>query len=310
MWIPTLFAVTAFVGCIAGAALPTPRCELSLRPYMIEDDEFCDKYYVCLNGTATEEFCDDGLVFDITKDKCELPHAVQCGDRKKQQNPRPTSNCPRRNGMFPVKGSCDKFYHCTDGQHTLIACPPGVIFEPLVGACVHADQTNRPNCSASQVLNFMCPNIGSGANPSASLRFGDHDRLAHPTSCRHFYMCLLTGMPRLGGCTYGLVFNPVSGRCDQPQNVRGCEKWYGEDDPIEEDDIPDATVAPALSSRRINNSAVRTAAPAVSVARVEPGEVAKSKSHQPMRRLSTGTNRFGLVQEDPIDFDKSDLDEE
>lgn len=29
-----------------------------------------------------------------------------------------------------------------------------------------------------------------------------------------------------------------------------------------------------------------------------------------MRRLSTGTNRFGLVQEDPIDFDKSDLDEE
>lgn len=87
------------------------------------------------------------------------------------------------------------------------------------------------------------------------------------------------------------------------------EKWYGEDDPIEEDGIPDATVAPALSSRRINNSAVRTSTPAAS-ARVEPGEVAKSKPHQPLRRLSTGTNRFGLVQEDPIDSDKSDLVEE
>ena len=35
---------------------------------------------------VTEEFCDDGLVFDVIKDKCELPHAVQCGDRKKQRN--------------------------------------------------------------------------------------------------------------------------------------------------------------------------------------------------------------------------------
>jgi hypothetical protein len=105
--------------------------------------------------------------------------------------------------MFPVSGSCDKvcatlysfiycyfhslllprltvnfkyllfylfisfsqFYHCTDGQHTLIACPPGVIFEPLVGACVHADQTNRPNCSASRKLmlnTFRCEKSSFG----------------------------------------------------------------------------------------------------------------------------------------------------
>ncbi|KZS03170.1 Gasp [Daphnia magna] len=292
MWFKTLLAIATFVSCIAAATVRTLPCERSHRPYMLPDTEFCDKYFVCQDGTATEEFCDDGLVFDDDKEKCELPHAVQCGSRTKQQNPRSTLNCPRRNGMYPVPGSCDKFYHCTDGQESLIACPPGVIFEPLVGACVHADQTNRPNCSASQFLNFVCPSIGIGANPTV-LRFGDHDRLAHPSSCRHFYMCLLTGMPRLGGCTYGLVFNPVSGRCDEPQNVRGCEKWYGEGDPIEEDGVSDDSVSPALSSRKINNSAVRPSAGTVS-AKAESEQTVKS-SPQPSRRLSRGANLLGLL---------------
>lgn len=35
---------------------------------------------------ANEEFCDDGLVFDAEKERCELPHAVQCGTRTKQRN--------------------------------------------------------------------------------------------------------------------------------------------------------------------------------------------------------------------------------
>ena len=48
-----------------------------------------------------------------------------------------------------MDGSCDQFSHCTDGQHTLIRCPPGIIFSPEVGTCVHPDQTNRPNCAAN-----------------------------------------------------------------------------------------------------------------------------------------------------------------
>ena len=62
----------------------------------------------------------------------------------------PTPHCPRKNGMYPVEGSCDQFYHCTEGLASLIKCPQGVIFEPSVGACVHADQTNRKDCTASR----------------------------------------------------------------------------------------------------------------------------------------------------------------
>ena len=52
--------------------------------------------------------------------------------------------------MYPVEGSCDQFYHCTEGIASLIKCPTGVIFEPALGACVHADQTKREDCSASR----------------------------------------------------------------------------------------------------------------------------------------------------------------
>lgn len=66
--------------------------------------------------------------------------------------PMPTENCPRMNGMFIVEGTCDQFYHCTDGQHTLITCPPGIIFDPKVGACVHADSVSRTDCAATSKL--------------------------------------------------------------------------------------------------------------------------------------------------------------
>ena len=98
-----------------------------------------------------------------------------------------------------------------------------VILEiPAVGACVHADQAQRADCRASgqqeksifncldyywlidqaetvllffaDVLDFVCPNAKT---LMTSLPFGDHDRLPHPTSCRNFFMCLLSGWFRI-----------------------------------------------------------------------------------------------------------------
>lgn len=71
------------------------------------------------------------------------------------------------------------------------------------------------------------------------------------------------------------------------------EKWYGEGDPIEEDGVSDDSVSPALSSRKINNSAVRPSAGTVS-AKAECEQTVKS-SPQPSRRLSRGANLLGLL---------------
>jgi len=241
MWSKLLLLAIGFC-CIgySDEAVAPVKCEASKKPYMIEDKEFCDMFYTCENNIATESWCEDGLVYDVEKEICDLPFTVKCGQRSLLQDPIPSDNCPRQNGMFPVAGSCDKFHHCAAGHDTLITCPGGTIFSDSVGACVHADQAQRADCRASDVLDFVCPNAKT---LMTSLPFGDHDRLPHPTSCRNFFMCLLSGEPRLGGCDYGLVFNPAIGRCDRPKKVPGCEKWY-ESDEQEEDSDPVASTSP------------------------------------------------------------------
>lgn len=79
----------------------------------------------------------------------------------------------------------------------------------------------RRGCSAIEKYNFECPRIG------LKQKFGDHDRLPHPTDCSLFYACLLrNGQPRLLSCTKPTVFNPESGFCDDQENVPGCEDYY------------------------------------------------------------------------------------
>jgi len=119
---------------------------------------------------------------------------------------------------FPAKESCQKFYHCLEGQAYEKTCPEAVIFDPALGSCVHPDLSKRTDCQASKVLSFNCPNEGKRFS---KLKFGDHDRLANPKDCRKFYICLQDGQPRVGTCPIGKVFNPKSGLCDKPKNVTG-----------------------------------------------------------------------------------------
>merc|ERR1712032_66270 len=45
-------------------------------------EQYCDKFYKCVNGTLTEEICENGLVFDGYGDihnHCNYNWAVDCG---------------------------------------------------------------------------------------------------------------------------------------------------------------------------------------------------------------------------------------
>jgi len=273
------------------------ECEPSRKPYALQHPEYCDQYYLCDDNERIDLLCDDGLVFDPKKEQCDLPYAVNCGNRTKLHEPEPTPHCPRKNGMYPVEGSCDQFYHCTEGIAGLIKCPTGVLFEPSVGACVHADQTKRKDCSASDILEFDCPSFGLDTP-----RFGDHDRLPHPTSCRHFYMCLLSGLPRLGGCSLGLVFNPKTGRCDEPAKVPGCEDFYGDEDGEEFDEQNDPSATPPLSPSKKKKKVEEKV--------IEEEETTKSVQTQ----VSSVRHRFlrprTEVKTDQVPVDEEDSEEE
>ena len=52
------------------------------------------------------------------------------------------------------------------------------------------------------IMNWMRGGVGSDQYLKRSflLRFGDHERLPHPSDCAYFYACLSSGQPRLLGC--------------------------------------------------------------------------------------------------------------
>merc|ERR1711936_1365133 len=57
---------------------------------LFADPEQCDLYYVCEDNIATPELCEDGLLFDDSqrnKERCKLPHSVDCGKREFVQEP-------------------------------------------------------------------------------------------------------------------------------------------------------------------------------------------------------------------------------
>lgn len=184
----------------------------------------CDKYWACENGTATLKLCGNGLMFDDSdpkRENCAYPFSVDCGaDRVDLEPPISTPHCPRLYGLFPDTANCRVFFSCWNGEASKYECPPGLAYDNEQRVCVWADLVER--CDQSEVSDgFVCP------DPTEVDQPGHYTRHAHPTDCRKFYVCI-EGVARPYGCSLGTVFNVDSLQCDEPENVSGCEKYYGD----------------------------------------------------------------------------------
>jgi len=183
----------------------------------------CDKYWACENGTASLKVCGNGLVFDDVdplRENCAYPFSVNCGDRTDLEPPISTPNCPRLYGIYSKKDNCRVFYSCWNGEASRYECPPGLAYDSEQRVCVWADLVER--CDQFEVAEgFVCP------DPSDVDQPGLYSRHAHPTDCRKFYVCI-EGTARPYGCSLGTVFNVDSLQCDEPENVPGCENYYGD----------------------------------------------------------------------------------
>jgi len=187
----------------------------------------CDKYWACDNGTATLKLCGNGLMFDDSdprRENCAYPFSVDCGpDRTEIEAPISTPHCPRLYGLFADTSNCRVFYSCWNGEASKYECPAGLAYDSEHRVCVWADHVDR--CDQSEVSDgFVCP------DPTEADQPGHYTRHAHPTDCRKFYVCI-EGVARPYGCSIGTVFNVDSLQCDEPENVSGCEKYYGDMDP-------------------------------------------------------------------------------
>jgi len=220
--------VTAHLGSVEEI-----QCQSTGVAYKVGDQVQCDRYVACSpEGVKTISLCPDGLAFSPEKSQCDYLAKVDCSSRPNLQKPKETKLCPRENGYFPVDPeiSCSQYVDCRNGVGYLTNCGAGAVFD-LVWGCVHPDQTNRPGCSASEKYNFVCPTSG------LYQRFGDHDRLPHPSDCSLFYACLRNGAPRLLSCQAPKVFNPESGFCEPQDKVPGCQGFYPEKEKVERDKL-------------------------------------------------------------------------
>jgi len=221
-WLIFLHLATSAVQQEQADLLLQVECEVSEDGYLVPDPVQCDRYLECTpHGKRIESLCTDGYGLNLQTGKCDLLSKVDCTDREKLQAPTGSGLCPRLNGNFAVSSliSCSDYVDCREGQAFKQSCGYGAVFDPVLG-CVHPDQTTREGCTATEVFGFKCP------KHDGKFRFGDHNRVAHPTDCAYFYACLSTGQPRLLGCEEPTVFNPESGVCEEAANVPGCENYY------------------------------------------------------------------------------------
>ncbi|XP_065202204.1 protein obstructor-E-like [Planococcus citri] len=189
------------------------------------DAQQCDKYYECRDGkVVAERLCADGMVFNDFSpqhEKCDLPFNIDCSQRPKLQEPKPTIHCPRLNGYFNHEdpNTCNKFYYCVDGKFNLITCPDGLVYSEKTGICSWPDEAKKKGCSSQELFKFSCPKVDSSVA-------AQHPRYPDPEDCQYFYVCINGEVPRRSGCKMGQVFNDATDSCDWPRNVPDCAEWY------------------------------------------------------------------------------------
>jgi len=185
----------------------------------------CDRYYECIDGVVSEQFCPDGLVFDeasVSYAKCGFPFSVDCTGRDERQPAQATFGCPHQHGYFaiPDETVCNKFNFCVDGVPNTITCAGGLIFDPEKGQCAYSDQTTRVGCTSGDLFGFRCPEENLGAQ--------GYSRHSDPEDCQFFYLCI-EGKARRNGCSIGDVFDPTSLQCQRQDKVDGaCGSWYNQ----------------------------------------------------------------------------------
>jgi len=89
----------------------------------------CTRYWTCWNGTATEQFCIGGLLYNEETHACDWPQNVAgC-----QKHPLCKDDA---NGNVPLGKSCNRYWACQGGYPRLQRCPAMLVFDKQRRRCV------------------------------------------------------------------------------------------------------------------------------------------------------------------------------
>merc|ERR1712106_24816 len=89
----------------------------------------CTRYWTCWNGTATEQFCIGGLLYNEETHACDWPQNVAgC-----QKHPLCKDDA---NGNVPLGKSCNRYWACQGGYPRLQRCPAMLVFDKSRKRCM------------------------------------------------------------------------------------------------------------------------------------------------------------------------------
>ncbi|KAF9422502.1 hypothetical protein HW555_001900 [Spodoptera exigua] len=205
--------------------------------------EYCNQFYKCRAGQAITLTCPGKLFYNPTKEFCDWPNFVDCGDRivpysENRNNFRNINNVMKNedlsdpndapeicaaahsDGTLIAHENCNQFYKCHEGKPMALFCQINRFFNPKKGYCDwqhNVDCENRAipgennNGDDDNNLNHLC----SGSNEGKIL---PHE------NCRQFYKCM-NGELYPMDCPPGLYFNTMLKVCDWPTNVDCGERF-------------------------------------------------------------------------------------
>ncbi|XP_014252169.1 protein obstructor-E-like [Cimex lectularius] len=89
----------------------------------------CTRYWTCWNGTATEQLCIGGLLYNENTHSCDWPENVDGCQKHPLCNEDP-------NGNVPLGKSCNRYWQCQGGYPRLQRCPAMLVFDKRTLRCV------------------------------------------------------------------------------------------------------------------------------------------------------------------------------
>ncbi|XP_011306819.1 uncharacterized protein [Fopius arisanus] len=124
-------------------------------------------------------------------------------------------SCPEKTGRFPVPSQCDAYIECIDGVGEEKLCPEGLMFNPDA----------RFNYPCGYPIDVSCEGRSKlqPADPTDDCphQYG-YFKIGDSQNCGQFKNCA-AGVGYTFDCPEGLAFNPISYRCDWPDQVPDCD---------------------------------------------------------------------------------------
>ncbi|PIC53052.1 hypothetical protein B9Z55_002909 [Caenorhabditis nigoni] len=193
---------------------------------------FCVKNYLECTATGyVEKSCRVGKLFDSNSNRCVA--RIACGKEAIRDaikdiiatTPATTKKVDGRcahvegEGVFALGACSSNYVRCTYGAAKLENCPGKQVFSHTQSTCISREAATE--CSTSQ--NAPVKNYYNNNEQSAYCDGKSDGLYGNKKDCSAILQCFGGELFEHASCPSNLAFNELTGKCDYPQKVSGCE---------------------------------------------------------------------------------------